>query len=170
MTHAQPADVEPAFFAASYWGCLLFLSLLAIVAAGSAVRLLQRGEIVTYDGVLGSVELLQPSPRRASYRVSLQSDEGELVSLRLRNQGRIVAYLQSNPAGQQVQVQARDGIVQSLHLREQAETIVEREAPPLLLAAAVLLPVLLLALFAWPVVQARGVTGRVDPSPADEEE
>lgn len=155
MARTRPTDVDPAFFAASHWGCLLFLAVLAIVAVGSAVRLIQRGEITSYTGTLGAVEDLQRSPRQASYRVSLERDDGELLSLRLMNQGRILAYLQSAAATPRAQVEVRDGVVRSLTILEQDKTIAEREAPPLLLATTAGLSLLLLAALIWPRVQAR---------------
>lgn len=155
MARPRPADVERAFFAASHWGCLLFLAALAVVAAATTVHLLQRGDTTRYEGTVSGVEVLQRSPRQASYRLTLEEDGGELLSLRLLNQGRVLAYLQSAPAGQRVQVEVRDGLVRSLTVREQAETITEREAPAFLLAAATVLSLLLLAAFAWPLVQAR---------------
>jgi hypothetical protein len=155
MERTPPAEVEPAFFAANHWGCLVFLAVLALVAAGSAVRLLGRGETTSYEGTLGALEALQVSPRGASYRVTLERDGGEVISLRLLNQGRVLPYLQSAPTGQRVQVEARDGIVRSLTVRERDVTISERQAPLLLLLAAVLLPGLLLTAFALPAVQAR---------------
>lgn len=154
MKRSWPA-ADPAFFAASHGGCLLFLVVLAIVTVGSAVRLIQRGEITSYEGTVGAVEDLQRSPRQASYRVSLERDDGELLSLRLMNQGRILPYLQSAPAAQRAQVDVRDGVVRSLTFLEQAETITEREAPPLLLASTAVLSLLLLAALAWPMVRAQ---------------
>lgn len=155
MERTRPAGAEPAFFAASHWGCLFFLAVLAVVAAGSAWRLSQRGETTRYEGTIGPVEVLQPSPREASYRLSLESAGGERLALRLPNQGRVLAYLLSAPAGQRVQVEVRDGVVRSLTLGEQAETITEREAPVFLLAATTVLSLLLLVAFAWPLAQTR---------------
>ncbi len=166
MTRSR-SDADPAFFAASYWGCLLFIAVLAIVAVGSAVRLLRPGEVTEYTGTLGAVEALQRSPREAGYRLSLEGDDGELLSLRLLNQGRILAYLQAAPTTGRVQLAARDGVVRSLIILERGETITEREAPPLLLAATAVLSLVLLGAFGWPMARAR--PGRL-PALRDEEE
>lgn len=170
MERSHPA-ADPAFFAASHWGCLLFLAVLAIVAAGSAIRLLRQGEVTSYEGTLGAVEVLQRSPRQASYRVTLERDDGEPLSLRLLNQGRVLAYLRSAPATQRAQLEVRDGVVRSLTVLERVETIAEREAPSLLLAATTVLSLVLLAALAWPMLQARpALPGRPSALRGEEEE
>jgi len=169
MERSHPA-ADSAFFAAGHWGCLLFLAVLAIVIVGSAVRLLRQGEVTSYEGTLGAVEVLQRSPRQASYRVTLERDDGEPLSLRLLNQGRVLAYLRSAPATQRAQLEVRDGVVRSLTVLERVETIAEREAPPLLLAATTSLSLVLLAALAWPMLRARPVLPGRPPALRGEEE
>lgn len=169
MERSHPA-ADSAFFAAGHWGCLLFLAVLAIVIVGSAVRLLRQGEVTSYEGTLGAVEVLQRSPRQASYRVTLERDDGELLSLRLLNQGRVLAYLQSAPATPRAQLEVRNGVVRNLTILERAETIAEREAPPLLLAATTSLSLVLLAALAWPMLRARPVLPGRPPALRGEEE
>jgi hypothetical protein len=163
MDRAGATDGEQPFFAASQWGCLLFLAALAIVAVATAFRLLQQQPISTYEGALGPVEVQQPSPWRGSYHAILERDGGEPLVVRLRNQGPILDYLQSAPLPQRVRITARGEVAHSLVDLETGRAIAEPDAPRPLLIAAVILPVILLPLFAWPWLAGRhGVRTRQD--------
>jgi hypothetical protein len=154
---------EQPFFAASQWGCLLFLAALAVVAVATLFRLLQPQPATTYEGTIGPVEVQQPSPWRGSYHLTFEQEGREPLVLRLRNQGPILDYLQTAAQPQRVRITARGAVALSLVDLETGRTVAEPEAPRPLLLAAVVLPVVLLALFAWPWLAGRpGVRSRQD--------
>lgn len=169
MDHPQPTG-DQRFFAAIQWGCWVFMIALAIVAVGSGYRLLQPEVSATYEGELGEVSGLQSSPWRARNSVVLEREEGQPVTLRVRNQGAILDYLRAAPGAQRVQVTVRDGVVRRLILAD-GETITEPEAPDVLLVAAVLPSLVVLALLAWPwLVERRGARHRPLAANENEEE
>ncbi|MDT8306036.1 MAG: hypothetical protein RRC07_08880 [Anaerolineae bacterium] len=168
MDHTQ-LDGDRRFFAASQCGCWLLMIALAIVAAGSGYRVVQPERSSTYEGELREVSVRQSSPWRARYNVVLQREDGELVTLRVRNQGAILGYLEAASGPERVQVTARDGVVQRLVLAD-GEVIAEPEAAEVLMLAAVVLPLAVLALLAWPWVVERRAAGARQPAAAGEEE
>ena len=155
MDPARLTSGEQPLFAASQWGCFLFLAALALVAIATAARALASGPTTTYEGLLGEVELRQPSPWRTNYHVTVTGDSGSPVPLQLRNQGAILDYLQDRAQPMQAQVTAHDGIALTLTDLAGGSTIVEPAAPQGLLLAAAILALLLLALFVWPWLSAR---------------
>lgn len=172
MDSGRSTSGDQPFFAASQWGCFLFLAALALVSVGSALRALSGGPTTSYEGVMGEVERQQAAPWRTSYHVTIAGESGAPAPLRLRNQGRILDYLQAAAPSGPVRITARDGVVRALTDLADGETIAEPEAPQGLLLASAILPFLLLAFFAWPWLTARraGAEAARPVTSGDEEE
>jgi hypothetical protein len=150
MDPARPTSEEQPFFAASQWGCFLFLGVLALAAATSAMRIFSGGPATTYEGVLGTVEFQQASPWQISYHVVVAADGSQAVPLQLRNQGTILGYLRTRAQPIQARVTARGRVALALTDLDSDSTIAEPEAPQALLLAAAILPLPLLALLVYP--------------------
>jgi hypothetical protein len=110
----EPA--RPDLFTWAHWGCGAFLALLVVVMALSLLYGVARAfwPSSTTVGTLGPVEEIRLNGGRARYQVGLMTGTGELLTLRLRNNGPILNYLREQPAGQTVSVRHGRGEIWEL--------------------------------------------------------
>jgi hypothetical protein len=116
MLNESHARATPDLFTWSHWGCGAFVGLLALVLALSLVYGLGRAlwPTATAVGTLGPVEENLLSNRQAVYQAPLQTEDGDLLVLRLRNNGRILDFARNQAAGQFVSVRHARGEIWEL--------------------------------------------------------
>ena len=167
------------FFLRIRFGCFLFLLALLAVAMGTAFRYVVQatGPSATFVGRAGAPEQSSQNLRQTTYGFTVEDDDG-LHFVRVRNHGRILAYLQRTEGERVVTVHTRRGEAVSLTVRESGLEIREAQAPPFmllgvaLLAAAIFIALLLPISGLWEVVAWRArEEAAPDPghSPTEEE-
>ncbi len=122
-------------------GLLLFLGAMLLVALGSAFVLAQRltQPVEQSPGTIVQMDERRPGLNRAIYGLTFESEMGEQMFLRLRNQGRILPYLQQRGTDGSFMLNHRNGQVISLTDEAESVTIEEREAPTALYGATLVL-------------------------------
>jgi hypothetical protein len=131
MSNESKLRARPDLFTWSHWSCGTFVGLLALVLAISLLDGLGRAlwPTSTAVGALGAVAETRLSNRQAAYHAVLEAEDGDLLVLRLRNNGRILEYLRNQPAGQLVSVRHARGEIWELAPMAPAGPAL-REFPP----------------------------------------
>jgi hypothetical protein len=116
MSNESQLRPRPDLFTWSHWSCGAFVGLLALVLVVSLVYGLGRTlwPTTTVVGTLGPVEETRLSNRRAAYHAVLEAEDGDLLVLRLRNNGRILNYLRNQRGGQFVSLRHARGEIWEL--------------------------------------------------------
>lgn len=147
------------FFLRTRLGCFLFLIVLFAVVVGTAFHYVVQAtaSTATVAGSTGPLEQSIQNPLEATYGFTVEDDE--MRFLRVRNHGRILAYLQRTEGEREVTVRSRRGQAVSLTVRESGLEIREAQAPPFLLLAVALLSATIFIALLLPVSGLREVIG-----------
>jgi hypothetical protein len=116
MPDESVSPTGPDLFTWAHWGCGAFVGLLALVLVISFFYGIMRAfwPTSTVRGTAGPVAEIRLNSHRAAYQLMLESEGGEQLTLRLRNNGRIHRYLANQPAGQLVSVRHAQGEIWEL--------------------------------------------------------
>lgn len=147
LTRKEPPS--DAFFARSTAGCLLLLVTLLAVVLGTTFRyVVQRtGRTATFMGTAGPLRQSDRSLQQTTYGFTVQDEEAGLHFVRVRNHGRILAYLQRTEGEPAVRVETHRGEAVSLTVSETGLQVQEERAfSGWLLAVALLAAAIFIAL------------------------
>lgn len=167
----MPRKEQPdPFFLRIRLGCFLFLLMLLAVVVGTAVRYVVQatGPTATFAGSAGTLEQSGQNPRQTTYGFTLEDNDG-LHFVRVRNHGRILAYLQRAEGEREVTVRTRRGQAVSLTVRETGLQIREAQAPPSLLLGVTLLVTAIFIALLLPISGLWEVVGWHSPEAAGSE-
>jgi hypothetical protein len=116
MSNQSLSPARSDLFTWSHCGCGAFVGLLALVWVISLFYGFGRTLWPTRTAVgrVGPVEETHLNSWQAAYHVVLEPEDGELLVLRLRNNGRIFHYLSNQPPGQPVSVRHAQGEIWEL--------------------------------------------------------
>jgi len=137
------------FYELSHWGRLFFMGLLAVVfiiTSGQAVWEIAQ-PVSQITGVIEDITETKATVRSATYSLALRNGQGELEFVRLRNNGRILNYLQAqeDTLSRQVTASLRQEVVISLAILDgNGITIRESRLSPSLKLLIGLIPLLIL--------------------------
>jgi hypothetical protein len=150
---AAPPDSQR-FFRFSQIGCLSFTALLLLVLI---VTLLSQAwwllrPIAEVAGTIGPIQE-ERQGQTAHYGLAVRPEQGELLYLRLRNNGRVMAYLRASGYEGPARIHYHDDQVASLQPLAAGRPAVSENGSPLATLGLALFAgagLLLLPLLAWP--------------------